>query len=189
MLEGLLVDLVPMSATFIEYDHKWQNSVASYWASMGDYRLLTRERTKARRAERSDRDTSDRSSFGIQTKDGKPIGSMSVKGILPHHRIGMLGAMIGEPDYWGGGYGTDALLLLVDYAFEWLDLRKVWLETMAMNARVMRQMEKVGFTLEARHREATLVDGAWVDSLVYGLRYEEWPGRPAMIEKLGLRVR
>jgi RimJ/RimL family protein N-acetyltransferase len=105
---------------------------------------------------------------------------------LTHSRAANLGAVINEPDYWGGGYGTDALLLLLDYSFDTLDLRRVWLDTMGLNERVKRQMEKVGFTLEGRRREATYVDGLWTDELIYGMLVEEWPGREAMIEQLGL---
>ena len=65
--------------------------------------------------------------FGIQTKTGKPIGDIMLGEVQIAHRVGMLGMMIGEPDYWGGGYGTDALLLMVDYIFDWLDLRRLWL--------------------------------------------------------------
>ena len=76
--------------------------------------------------------------------------------------------------------------MLVDYAFDELDIRKIWLGTMSLNARVMRQMEKVGFTLEVRQRQSIYADGAWYDQLLYGLLCEEWPGRPALVEKLGL---
>ena len=60
---------------------------------------------------------------------------------------------------------------------------------MAINARVIRQMEKVGFTFEARQRAWTTCDGVWVDDLVYGLLRDEWPGRAALIEKLGFKTR
>jgi len=97
--------------------------------------------------------------------------------------------MINELDYWGGGYGTDALLLLVDYAFGWLDMRRLWLDTMSSNARVLRQMQKVGFTLEAQLRSVAIADGQWNDEVVFGLMRDEWPGREAMIARLGLRAR
>jgi RimJ/RimL family protein N-acetyltransferase len=58
---------------------------------------------------------------------------------------------------------------------------------MSLNARVMRQMEKVGFTLEARRREAVWADGEWYDELSYAMFREDWPGRAVMIERLGLR--
>jgi len=65
-------------------------------------------------------------------------------------------------------------------------LRKVWLATTSANERVMRQMDKVGFVLEGRARRASLMDGVWVDGLLYGMLREEWPGREALIERLGL---
>jgi RimJ/RimL family protein N-acetyltransferase len=68
-------------------------------------------------------------------------------------------------------------------------MRKVWLATMGLNVRVQRQMAKVGYQLEARRRQAFRADGQWVDELCYGLLREDWPGRAAMVEKLGLKVR
>ena len=114
---------------------------------------------------------------------------MGLTWVRPYHRLAMLGAKICDPAYWSGGYGTDALLLVVDYAFDWLDMHKLWLTTTSFNQRVMRQMEKVGFTLEGQVRLETLADGQWHDGPIYGLLREEWPGRAAKIEQLGLRVR
>ena len=50
-------------------------------------------------------------------KTASPSAMSEMTGLVPHYRLAMFGAMIGEPEYWGGGYGTDALLLIVDYAF------------------------------------------------------------------------
>ena len=191
-LEGLLVDLVPYGKRFQALEHKWHNGEAWFWATAGDRVFETQamiERHYERRAELLAQRPAIGVWFGIQTKDGKPLGDIALNWVLPHHRLGMLGAAIGEPDYWSGGYGTDALLLIVDYAFDWLDLRKIWLMTMGLNVRVMRQMEKVGFMLEARQRDGTWADSAWTDTLIYGLLRAEWPGREAMIEKLGLEAR
>ncbi len=189
MLCGVLVDLVPVSRQARELDHKWTNNESSFWASGGEWRFVTRAQIAARQArwaeERSRGDLS--VGFEIRTKDGQPIGWMGINWLNPTHRLAMLGAKIGEPQYWGGGYGTDALLLIVEYAFDWLDVRKVWLATSTMNARVIRQMEKVGFTLEGRQRQATLAEGVWHDWLAYGMLREEWPGRETLVERLGLR--
>ena len=190
MLEGLLVDLVPYGTRFMDKDYEWSNNESRFWGSMGDRPLPSKSQIEARHREWAESDPTDLDmGFGIQTKDGQPIGFIGLKWVVPHSRLAMLGAVIGEPDYWNGGYGTDALLLIADYAFDWLDLRRLWLETMALNARVIRQMEKVGFTLEARRREATFVDGQWVDTLFYGLLRDEWPGRDALIQKLGLKAK
>jgi RimJ/RimL family protein N-acetyltransferase len=192
MLEGLLVDLVPYGSRFVEHEPEWRNNEAWFWATMGDRHAIPKtvlDRRRQERAEWVEQHGSHEVWFGIQTKDGTPIGDIAMNWVLPYQRLAMLGASIGKEEYWGGGYGTDALLLIMDYAFDWHDLRKLWLGTMSPNVRVTRQMEKVGFKLEARQRQVTWVDGAWADGLLYGILREEWPGRPALIEKLGLRAR
>ncbi|MCD4687420.1 MAG: GNAT family N-acetyltransferase [Anaerolineae bacterium] len=195
MLEGLLVDLVPYGDRFKRNDHTWMNRESLFWGSMGDRFFTTQagvERRHQRHAEREG--PRHEVIFGIQTKPDapepcKPLGMFGINWMTPQHRLGMLGALIHEPEYWSGGYGTDALLLFVDYAFDFLDLHKLWLMTMGLNVRVLRQMEKVGFMLDARTRDATYVDGVGVDAVFFGLLREEWPGRAAMIERLGLEKR
>lgn len=186
LFAGLLVDLVPYGKTYEALEHKWENGEAAFWASAGERGLLPRAQMERYQAEgRSEPRTGAR--FGIQTKDGTPIGSIGLGMMVPSSRQAMIGAMIGEPDYWGGGFGTDALLLIIDYAFNWLDLRRVWLSTMSINARVLRQMEKVGLVCEGRRRDMWFADGQWYDDVMFGLLHEEWPGRAAVIERLGLR--
>ena len=53
------------------------------------------------------------------------------------------------------------------------------LGTMSCNARVLRQMEKVGFTLEARRRGLWQRQRERYDEMVYGMLRDEWPGRAA----------
>jgi RimJ/RimL family protein N-acetyltransferase len=189
LLEGLLVNLVPYGDDYRQSEHRWRNGEAWFWATMGDRWLLSQDMIKRRQQEQDEWNANHTNHgvwFGIETKAGKPIGDIAINWVVPQSRLAMLGAAISETEYWGGGYGTDALLLIIDYAFEWLDFRKIWLATMSINARVMRQMEKVGFTLEARQRHMAFVDGVWADALIYGMFRADWPGRPAMIEKLGL---
>jgi len=183
--EGVLVDLVPYGQRFIDQEHRWLNDEGVFWWAVGGRWIVTRAEIERDRAEGKG-DADRRLVFGMQTKDGTPIGLIGFNWLALHHRTAMLTAFIGEREYWGGGYGTDGLLLLLEYAFDWLDLRRVWLMTMSLNERVTRQMEKVGFQLEARRREATWANSGWHDMLSYGLLREEWPGREAMIEQLGL---
>jgi RimJ/RimL family protein N-acetyltransferase len=192
MLSGILVDLVPFGDAYVEKIPAWDNGPAGFWGNAGDYTFLTQSDHKRRvqewREEAEKRDFLG-VDFGIQTKDGKPIGMMGTNYVWPVHRAAEIGAQIGEPDYWGGGYGTDALTLFIDYMFDWMDLRKIWLGTMSINVRVMRQMEKVGFKLEGQRRSTFLADGVWHDHMEYGLLREEWPGREAVIARLGLQAR
>jgi RimJ/RimL family protein N-acetyltransferase len=190
MFEGLLVDLVPYGKKFMDQDHIWWNNDSVFWASMGDRGFSSQASVDREHKEWAESDKEESGvAFGVQAKDGTPLGYFGLNWTSYHDRTANLGASIGNPEYWGGGYGTDALTLLLDYAFYTLDLRKCWLVTMARNERVIRQMEKIGFTLEALHRKATYVDGDWVDVVSFALFRENWPGRAAVIEKLGLSAR
>jgi RimJ/RimL family protein N-acetyltransferase len=187
MLEGILVDLVPYGEKFRAKDRVWWNNDSRFWSGVGERRFVSQAQVDAEHREWDEYEgPSTGVAFGVQTKDRTPSGYMGINWLLAHHRLAMLGASIGEPEYWGNGYGTDALLLLVDYAFDELDIRKIWLGTMSLNARVMRQMEKVGFTLEVRRRKGFYADGVWYDELIYSLFREDWPGRAALVERLGL---
>jgi len=186
MLEGILVDLVPYGERFYKMEHGWYNGPGSFFWTMGSQWILSQAEVDDWRKHRADNPAraARRIAFGVQTKDGKPIGQFTIRNLDSYNRLADLSAIIGDPDYWSGGYGTDALTLLIDYAFDWLDVRRVWLTTMAANPRVMRQMEKVGFTLEVQQRELTVVNGTRADALIYGLLRAEWPGRDTVLERL-----
>ncbi|MBN2305587.1 MAG: GNAT family N-acetyltransferase [Anaerolineae bacterium] len=192
MLYGLLVDLEPLSSEF--YDEKmyvyWNNETA-VTATMGSPNLVSRaeiERIQEHRRGGRERGYTG-VHFMIRARDGSVIGTMGLNWVDEWHRTANLGAWIGEPDYIGGGHGQDGLLLLIDYAFDWLDLRRLDLMTMGINMAAQGAVERCGFIFEARRRHGTLVNGQRADTLQYGMLREEWPGRAVMVERLNLRAR
>ncbi|OGO21610.1 MAG: hypothetical protein A2Y54_10200 [Chloroflexi bacterium RBG_16_51_16] len=86
----------------------------------------------------------------------------------------MIGIAIGDRDRWGKGFGTDAIRLLVQYAFLELNLRRVTLGVNAYNARAIRSYEKVGFVREGVFRGDVKRENQRFDSLMMGLLHEEW---------------
>jgi RimJ/RimL family protein N-acetyltransferase len=74
----------------------------------------------------------------------------------------------------GRGYGTDALRVLMGYAFERRNLVRVGLHVLASNAPAIACYRKVGFVEEGRLRKSAWVAGAFVDEVVMGLLCEEW---------------
>ena len=191
VLHGLLVDLVPSTAEFGEKMYQFWNNESRMWATMGDYGPITRAQINRIREERAQ--AAERGYTGVhfmmRARDGNIIGNISLNWVDYYNRVAYLGSWIGEPDYWSGGHGTDALLLLVEYALSWMDMRRLALSTMGPNVRAQRNVEKVGFRLEARERQATLLNGEWVDALTYGMLREEWRGRDVLVEELDLRAR
>ncbi|MBN2305588.1 MAG: GNAT family N-acetyltransferase [Anaerolineae bacterium] len=192
MLEGTIVDLVPYGDRVKDLDYGWLNNESSFWGAGGDRRFVSRAAHNTRWEqwiESPDRDRSAEIGFAIQTKAGQIIGYVGVTWLNHTHRLALLGEKIGDPAYWSRGYGSDALMLLTDYVFDWLDMRKAWALTTSMNARVMRMMEKLGYTFEGRNREGTLADGQRFDWLYYGILREEWPGYAVKAAELGFTGR
>ena len=88
--------------------------------------------------------------FSIHTLDeDKLIGGVGLWISSWTHAETWLGLSIGERDYWGRGYGTDAMRLAVQYAFLELGPRRVSLGLHAYNERAMKSYQKVGFKRES----------------------------------------
>jgi RimJ/RimL family protein N-acetyltransferase len=116
-------------------------------------------------------------SFRIRTlEDDKLIGFLW---LFPSwsDQVTWLAIAIGEPDYWGRGYGSDALRLAIDYSFRELGQHKVVLGVYSYNTRAIRAYEKVGFVHEARHRAMLYRDGQRHDMLLMGILRPEWEAR------------
>jgi len=190
MLHGLLVDLIPHGETYYKHRRAWTNGpMAEWWGLDGLQSQASYDRwVESLRANDGERDRG--VLFGLQAKDGTPIGTFGLFQIAAAHRTAEVGAGIGDPAYWGGGFGSDAMLLIVEYAFTWLDMRRLWLTTMGTNVRAQRQVEKCGFMREGARRSCVrTARGEYTDFLYYGMLREEWPGREVMVERLGLRAK
>lgn len=95
--------------------------------------------------------------------------------LLPLHSIGVA---IYPPEFWSGGYGSEALRLWVDLLFRVGDADRVDLETWSGNRGMCRVAQKLGFTEEARIRRARMVAGEHYDRMIYGMLREEWEQAP-----------
>ncbi|MCS0674408.1 GNAT family N-acetyltransferase [Cytobacillus firmus] len=84
------------------------------------------------------------------------------------------GIVIHNPEYWNGGYGTEALTLWVDFLFSSLPLARVGITTWSCNKRMMKAAEKIGMQLEGRMRKCRIVNGKCYDSIRMGILREEW---------------
>ncbi len=75
---------------------------------------------------------------------------------------------------WGKGYGTEALHLICAFGIESLRLHRIAATVVEGNLGSTRVLEKVGFRLEGRRRQAARVSRRWVNVLEYGLLRKEW---------------
>jgi len=113
--------------------------------------------------------------FGIRTLDGdRLIGDVGLGGIHWAHGECTLGIGLGDRQDWGQGYGTDALRLILRYAFTELNLERVSLDVYAYNPRAIRAYEKTGFVHEGRMRNCLQREGQRWDMIFMGILKEEW---------------
>ena len=116
--------------------------------------------------------------FRIRTlADDKLIGFVVLFSIKWNNGACTLAIGIGEPDFRGKGYGTDALNLAVGFAFRELNLHRVGLTVISYNAAAIRAYERVGFVQEGVRREAIHRDGKRYDEILMGILRAEWEQR------------
>ena len=112
--------------------------------------------------------------FGIRLLDSQRlIGSCQLHSINEIHRSAELQIRLGESEGRGHGYGTEAVQLLLDFAFKDLNLRRVHVYVLGTNGRALRLYEKVGFVREGTLREAAHIDGRYVDIALLGILRDE----------------
>lgn len=83
-----------------------------------------------------------------------------------------LGISIGDPAYWGQGYGREVVALLLNYAFRYRNFRRVWLRVHGKNLRAQAAYRACGFVEEGRLRAHVYSDGAYDDLLLMGVLRE-----------------
>lgn len=113
------------------------------------------------------------SASSVQGED-KLIGFIAFEDIAWSNRDAYVAIGIGERDFWGKGYGTDAMRLMLRYGFDELNLHRISLTVYEYNPRGIRCYEKCGFKHEGRIREFILRDGRRWDMLHMGILRDEW---------------
>ncbi len=104
----------------------------------------------------------------------KPIGIMGFNNIDWKDRIAITGAFIGEKEYWGKGYGTDAKMVLLDYAFNILNLRKICSSVICFNERSHAYLVKCGYVQEGTLAQQVYFQGRYWDEIIMAVFKENF---------------
>jgi len=130
-LEGEKVILRPLNkATDLQNCVRWMNDpeVLQFLSRVNPVSFMEEEEWFDNLANRHDDIL-----LAIETKEGRFIGVLGLHNIDRVNRTAIHGISIGEKDYWGKGYGTDAGMVLLNFAFNSLNLRKVRSSVIALN--------------------------------------------------------
>ncbi|NLG98657.1 MAG: GNAT family N-acetyltransferase [Chloroflexi bacterium] len=106
--------------------------------------------------------------------DDRMVGIVDLSGFDWTAGNAWVGIGIGEPDLWGKGYGTEAMHLILRFAFEELNLKRVSLTVFEYNERAYQSYKKTGFREEGRLRQWLQRGGERYDLIFMGVLRDEW---------------
>jgi RimJ/RimL family protein N-acetyltransferase len=113
--------------------------------------------------------------FAVRTlADGRLVGTSLLKDIDQTDQTAELGIAIFRPEDRGKGFGREAIVLTLRYAFDELGLHRVGLYVSSFNERAIALYEKLGFQHEGRTRESIRADGRRYDTVLMGLLHDEF---------------
>ena len=101
----------------------------------------------------------------VTLENDEMIGTISLENINYTNRSAELGIFIGDEAYRGKGIGEEAIHLILDYGFHYLNLHSIQLYVFAFNERAIACYKKCGFKEMARIREAYYLNGKYYDEI------------------------
>ena len=174
ILEGQKVRLRPTEERDLPRFVEWlaDRDVTRWLAAMGDPPTLEDEREWYERR----REDTESVMWSIETLEGRLAGNVELR-LTPRAKRAEMGIAIQDKALWSRGLGTDAVRLVLRYAFEELELNRVELTTDEDNSRAVRCYEKCGFAREGLLRQHRLIDGKFGNTVMMAVLREEWRRR------------
>jgi len=171
-IQGELVGLGPIRREYVPLYQRWMNDFETTRFLEIQPRPMSLEQETAWYEDAS---SGDGIIFTIyELASGRPIGNCDIQNLNLRNRRAEVGIVIGEGELRGKGYGTEAMQLLADYAFNALNLHSLMLWTYEFNVAGQRCYAKVGFREVGRRREARWHAGRFWDDIAMDLLASEF---------------
>ena len=190
-LEGKRVYLTPHSLDFVDKCVRWVNDekVRNFITLAFPTMRISEEAWIRSQADKKEREVCLIIVVkGDKPEDDLPIGVISLSKISWIHGTATTGTIIGEREYWSKGFGTEAKMLLLKYAFLTLNLRKICSEVISYNGRSVAYARKCGYVDDGGPKKAHVFkNGAYHDMVQLAVFRESWiPLWEAYKAKFGL---
>src|SRR5690625_2159211 len=174
LFESSRLKLRKMTLEDTELYHKWRNDLEVMHFTNPSLDVYPMEMTK-KFVEQVILDSHNAKSYLLVEKENEQsIGIVSLTNIDYKNRNAECIIDIGEKDYWGKGFGSEGLMLLLDYAFYEMNLHRVSLRVFSFNERAIRMYTKLGFSQEGNSRQSLFRDGKWHDIVHMGILQSEY---------------
>ena len=119
----------------------------------------------------------DRRQFSIVSiNENKLVGTVGLEHINWVERSAILGIFIGEEDFRSNGYGTEAIRMLLEFGFKYLNLHSIRLDLLSVNERAHKCYLKCGFKDTGCSREQIYLNGKYYDKLHMDILENEFEG-------------
>lgn len=159
----------------VEKFTEWMNDsqVTDYTGRSGQITTLLGEREWL---ENSAKNTENRNFNIIELNSNKLIGTIGLEHFNWIERSAVLGIFIGDSDFRSNGYGTEAINLLLEYGFKYLNLHSIRLDLLSVNERAHKCYLKCGFKDTGCNREEIFLNGKYYDKLHMDILEYEFKG-------------
>lgn len=176
MLKGKNIILRPLRKTDIIKTMIWRNDIEIIKMAQ----LIRFPKTEELESTWYDHALNDKSNrnlyFGIdEIVTGEFVGIIQITDIDWVSGTGVWGYIIGDKDKRGKGYSKEAPMLLFDYAFNFLNLRKIFGYPVNFNQATLKMHEKIGnFKTEGCLKNHVFYDGKYHDVLILSIFKEDF---------------
>jgi RimJ/RimL family protein N-acetyltransferase len=107
--------------------------------------------------------------FAIVLRDtGGFVGLISIKPGKPQYKVAEIWFKL-HTDFWGQGYGTEAVKEIIHFGFNDLSLHRIEAGCAVDNIASMKVMEKAGMKQEGRKRMCLPLKSGWSDNFEYAI--------------------
>ncbi|MFN8676944.1 MAG: GNAT family protein [Thermomicrobiales bacterium] len=176
-IRGEAVALGPLHRGMLPALERWENDLRTAELGGDDLRPVTAETIAAEWEPLLRGERPDWLGFAIYTlPELRLIGHANLRDYQNIHGTAEMGIALGEVSERGKGYGTEAVRLLLDFAFQHLNVWNVWLDTAAYNPGAIRAYEKAGFREIGRRRGARVAGGTRYDTVLMDCTREDFFG-------------
>ncbi len=118
----------------------------------------------------ADHEVCDEVFFAICSNQNKNhIGNIKLGPVNWIHQCADIGLLIGDKEYWGKGVATEAIQLVVEYAFKKLNLHKLTAGCHSTNIGSIKAFQNAGFVIEGMLKQHSFLQGRYVDAVILGL--------------------
>lgn len=169
MIQGTRVFLKSLEEEGLADRHRWLNdkTITDFFVNLGSIPLTYEQLVQWYQHTMG---KPDEIHFAIFLNENDHIGGAQLKSIdWRKNRSAEFGMFIGEKQHWGKGLGTEVTKLLVNYAFQTLNLHRIWLKVDSENQAAIHCYEKAGFIREGLSRHEVFHNGCYHDLLLMSI--------------------